>query len=121
MLDALHTCSSEIWAAGCSLYSHLVGGNDDRGFVMFSGDTGVEVIDALPGVSTPAGIHVGSTKAQLLRAYPDWSNSQDSDPHADGVGGADVPGNSKAFYRIETAKGKVIQLTLQVANENCYE
>lgn len=113
-------------ASGCSLYSHLVGatgGGDggDAGNVMFSGSTGVEVIEAYPGVSTPEGIHLGSTTAQMRDAYPDWTNSQDQDPHAEGVGGADVPGNSKAGYRIQTRNGKVVALTLQLGTENCYE
>ena len=107
--------------AGCSLYSNLKGGGSDHGNVMYSGDTGVEVIDALPGVSTPEGIHIGSTKAQMLKAYPDWVNAELPDRHAAGRGGAGVPGNSKASYRIQTAKGKVIELTLQYNNENCYE
>jgi hypothetical protein len=54
-------------------------------------------------------------------AYPDWVNADDPDPHSDGRGGADVPGNSKAFYRIQTDHGKVIELTLQRANGNRYE
>jgi hypothetical protein len=109
-------------AAGCSLYSYLVGAHStDNGNVMYSGDTGVEVIQAYPGVSTPEGIHLGSTTAQMFRAYPDWKNAQDADVHADGVGGVQVPGNSHADYRIQTKNGKVIDLTLQVRNENCYE
>jgi hypothetical protein len=108
-------------AAGCSLYSRLKGSSGDRGRVYFSGSTGVEIIDAYPGISTPEGIHIGSTKAQVFRAYPDWTNAQDQDPKADGIGGADVPGNSKAFYRIWIKNGKVIELTLQLGTENCYE
>jgi hypothetical protein len=111
--------------AGCSLRSHLKGGHGegagDDGIVLLSGDTGVEVIDAYPGVSTPEGIHIGSTKAQMLKAYPDWTNAELPDAHADGRGGADVPGNSKAFYRIETRDGKVVELTLQLRKQNCYE
>jgi hypothetical protein len=109
-------------AAGCSLYSNLVAAHSTYdGNVEYSGDTGVETIEAYPGISTPEGIHLGSTTAQMRRAYPDWTNAQDQDPHAEGVGGADVPGNTKAFYRIQTKNGKVVDLTLQVAKENCYE
>lgn len=107
-------------AAGCSLYSHLKGAPGDTGNVMFSGDTGVEVIDAYPGISTPEGIHIGSTTAQMLKAYPGWENAESLD-QAEGRGGVDVPGNSKAFYRIQTRNGKVTDLTLQLNTANCYE
>jgi hypothetical protein len=112
--------------SGCSLSSHLRGGTGggnggNTGEVMLSGSTGVEVIDAYPGVDTPEGIHLGSTTAQMRKAYPDWTNFQDQDPHAEGIGAADVPGNPQATYRIWTQNGKVYELTLQLNLQNCYE
>jgi hypothetical protein len=111
--------------AGCGLRSHLEAahgvGDGNDGTVLYSGDTGVEVIDAYPGISTPEGIHLGSTKAQMLKAYPDWVNAETANPHADGRGGAGVPGNADATYRIVTENGKVVELTLQYTNQNCYE
>ncbi len=107
------------WA--CPLQTHLVGGSGDGALVGYDSTTGVEVIEALPGVSTPEGIHLGSTSAQMLRAYPEWSNAEGGAAHSDGRGYTDVRGDSKATYRIVTLKGKVIELTLQDKNQTCYE
>ncbi|MEV6842322.1 hypothetical protein [Actinoplanes sp. NPDC051411] len=111
--------------AECALRSHLKAahgeGAGDDGIVMLSGNLGVEIIDAYPGVSTPEGIHIGSTRAQMLKAYPDWRPVAEQDPNADGRGLPKVPGNSGAVYRIVTYKGKVVQLTLQLVHQDCYE
>ena len=109
-------------AAGCSLYSNLKAAPTDGGNVEFGGTLGVEAIDAYGDVGTPEGIHIGSSKAAMLKAYPDWANAElPDDPHADGRGYPAVPGNSKAVYRIFTRNSKVVEITLQLGNENCYE
>lgn len=110
---------------GCGLQAHLRGGSGHdagrSGTVLLSGSLGVATIDAYGDLRTPEGIHLGSSKAAVLRAYPDWRNATEQDPHADGRGAAKVPGNSKAFYRIEIVRGKVFELTLQHKDQNCYE
>ena len=109
-------------AAGCSLYSNLKAAPAEHGNVMFAGSLGVEIIEAYGDVRTPEGIHIGSSKAAMLKAYPDWVNAELPDnPHADGRGYPTVPGNSKAVYRIFTRNSKVVEITLQYGNENCYE
>lgn len=109
----------------CGLRSHLKAANGvEAGSdgIVLSGDTsGVQVIDAYGSVRTPQGIHLGSTTAAMRKAYPDWTNATEEDPAAEGRGYAAVPGNSKATYRIETLGGKVIQLTLQLKTQACYE
>jgi hypothetical protein len=110
---------------GCGLRSHLkdargVGvGND--GIVLAGSDNGVQVIDAYPGIHTPEGLRIGSTEAELFRTYPNWKNAADENPRADGRGLVAVPGNSAARYRIVKSKGKVVELTLQLRNQVCYE
>jgi hypothetical protein len=88
-------------ASGCSLCSHLKGAGDAK--VCFSGagptsvttapnrrrisPTGVERSSTpVRGSARPRGVHIGSTKARLLKACPDWTNAQVQDPNADGVG-----------------------------------
>ncbi|MCU7729834.1 hypothetical protein ODJ79_39480 [Actinoplanes sp. KI2] len=107
---------------GCVRKTHLKASKDDRGFVYFSNNLGVEIIDAYgPSVRTPEGVHVGSTTAAMLRVYPKWTNVELPDPHAEGRGYVTVPGNSKADYRIVTRDGKVTELTLQYQKQDCYE
>ncbi|WP_158510590.1 hypothetical protein [Actinoplanes friuliensis] len=92
------------------------------GMVYYSpGVLGIQIIDAYTGVRTPEGITLGSSAKAMRRAYPDWRNATEEDPTADGRGYAEVAGNGKARYRIVTANGLVVELTLQWVNQNCYE
>jgi hypothetical protein len=114
----------DVSGAGC-VTTHLLAaagkdpGND--GLIYNVNTYGVGIIDAYGKVSTPQGIRLGSSSAAMLRAYPDWRNVADPDAKSDGRGVAAVPGNSEAVYRIVTSKGKVVQLTLQVRDQDCYE
>jgi hypothetical protein len=109
-------------ARGCVRGTHLKASNTDRGFVYFSSNLGVEIIDAYgPRMRTPEGVHVGMSTAAMLRAYPNWTNVENQNPHAEGRGYVEVPGNSKAYYRIMTLHGKVAELTLQYKKQDCYE
>lgn len=94
-----------------------------RGTLFFSGDTGkLVVISAYGPVATPEGIKVGSTLAELKAAYPTWSGEpddagKDSDS---GRGYVELPGG-KASYRIVVESGKVVELSLDSADQDCYE
>jgi hypothetical protein len=107
----------------CSKVTNLKASPDaDHGFVYFSTDLGLEIIDAYgPGVRTPEGVHIGSTSEAMYNAYPDFTNAEFGDNHADGRGSTAVPGNSKAVYRMVTASDKVTELTLQYEKQDCYE
>jgi hypothetical protein len=90
------------------------------GWLVFSGTTGhLVAIYAYPGVKTPEGIGLGSSYADLHRAYPSWQSY--SGDHTNGRGGAPVPGNPKAHYRIVVSEHKVIELSLDGDDQDCYE
>ncbi|MEU4471727.1 hypothetical protein [Micromonospora sp. NPDC023888] len=91
----------------------------DEGNVNVSRTLGIATIDAYGSIKTPEGARVGMSSADMLRIYPGWS-AADGDA-TNGRGFAKTPGNNKAVYRIEMVKGTVVQLTLQYANQNCYE
>jgi RNA polymerase sigma-70 factor (sigma-E family) len=80
--------------------------------------TGLAAIWALPGMVTPEGIQLGSTRAEVEAAYPDW---EPLPGEAEGRGGADVPGNPAAFYHIEIQGGVVIGLSLDAQRRGCYQ
>lgn len=107
---------------GCIGYSHLKKNDGDEGSVMFSTKTGVVVIDAPSAdVRTPEGIHLGSSLAAVLKAYPNWKRAEADGPGPDGRGFVQVPGNSDANYRTMIQGGKVTDLTLQHKDADCYE
>jgi hypothetical protein len=112
---------SEPSSADCTLRSTLKGAPIDAGTVLSSTTLGVEVIDGYGSIRTPEGIRVGSTLAAVKRAYPEWQDASDSGDDANGRGYGNASGNSKAVYRIELVKGKVVGLTLQNKHQNCYE
>jgi len=90
------------------------------GWLAFAPDTGhLVAIYAYPGVRTPEGLGLGSSYADLHRIYPSWQGL--SGDHTNGRGGVPVPANAKAHYRIDVAKHKVIQLSLDSSVEGCYE
>jgi hypothetical protein len=105
---------------GCSGTAHLRASAKSN--VYFGGSLGIEIIDAYPGISTPEGIKIGSSLAALHRTYPEWDNvTADSEQEESGDGRGYAKASSKADYRIVTFKGKVVELTLQYRNQNCYE
>jgi hypothetical protein len=70
--------------------------------------------------ATPEGITVGSSRADVKRAYPKYNHVSDPEP-MDGRGLAAVPGNSKAQFRIMIEDDKVTSVTLQSTEQGCYE
>jgi hypothetical protein len=93
---------------------------DDAGLI-FAGSLGVTAIYAYAGVSTPEGIHLGSSYADMKKAYPSWHSVYGADDNPDGRGLVSVPGNAGAVYRIATHGGVVISLAIQFQHQNCYE
>lgn len=98
---------------------------DEDGWLVFgdgglNGDAarGLAAIWAYPGMQTPEGIMLGSTRAEVEAAYPDW---QVVSGDTEGRGHAQVPGNPNASYRIEVQNGVVIQLSLDANDRGCYE
>jgi hypothetical protein len=107
---------------GCRLQAHLLSG-DNESLVGFDDKDGVEVITAPLGISTPQGIHDGSTKAQVIKAYPSWTSFEGREaghPQADGRGDVFVPGNHKAVYEIVTAGGRVTSIVLYTVPQYCF-
>jgi hypothetical protein len=113
------------WPAGtdCELNTFLKAapGDGNGGRVYLDDKRGVQIIEGYPGIRTPEGVGIGTSRAELFKAYPSWRNVSEEDPHADGRGLVVVPGNSKAHYRIVTEGGKVTELTLQYRDQTCYE
>jgi hypothetical protein len=104
----------------CLWRTRLRSAPSGRGVVFHSERLGVATIAGYPGVKTPQGIGVGSSLADVRRAYPDWHDIT-GDGDNSGRGPAKVPGSSRARYRIVTNNGAVIELNLQYADQDCYE
>ena len=92
----------------------------DKGYVNLSRTLGIATIDAYGSITTPEGARIGMSSADVFRIYPGWTAVNDGDA-TNGRGFAKTPGNDKAVYRIATKNGTVTELTLQYANQNCYE
>jgi hypothetical protein len=85
--------------------------------VFFSPALGLVAIYAYPGITTPAGIKIGSSFTDLQRAYPTWRGLQGNE----GVGYVPAPGSTTSEYRIAVSNGHVIELAIQLDDEDCYE
>ncbi|MBB5866991.1 hypothetical protein F4553_000370 [Allocatelliglobosispora scoriae] len=84
------------------------------GSVLISENLGVAVIGVPAGIRTVEGIGLGSTRADVVKAYPGL--------HKDGqYEVTPVPGNPKAEYKIiMMSDDKVVELSLMLANQDCY-
>ena len=90
------------------------------GQLVFSARRGrLVAIDPFGDVTTPQGIRLDSSYAQLHAAYPMWRAIGPDSTY--GRGGVAVPGNPHAHYRI-VANGKVVvELSLASDAQDCYE
>ena len=107
----------------CLWRSALTGAPAGKGIVLHSETLGVATIDAYEGVRTPEGIAIGSSFAAVQSAYPD-AEPMFPDFESSGHNGRVYTwarGSSQAVYRISFIDATVVQLTLQYANQDCYE
>jgi hypothetical protein len=101
----------------CQPSYRLKGSTEPADTVFYSRTVGIAGILAYGEIHTPEGIKVGSTLAEVQRAYPDWKPVRlgYDGPEGTGRGEVTVPGNSDARYRLSvSAEGKVDQLGLVV-------
>ncbi|KUL38976.1 hypothetical protein [Actinoplanes awajinensis] len=101
---------------GCSTV-YYVKTDETHSPVIFEGSKGLMSITAYPGLTTPAGIKLGSTFKAVRKAYPDWENPVDGGDT--GKGFAQVPGSDNAVYQIEIEAGKVDYLSLEFRRDSC--
>lgn len=93
---------------------------DVAGRLFFSATSGrLVAIYAAAGVTTPQGIGLGSTADQLVAAYPEWEPLEPGP--TEGRGWVDVPGNPEAHYRIVVNEGRIVELSLDSNQQDCYE
>lgn len=91
--------------------------SDLVGQLFFSTSTGkLVIIAATPTVSTPEGIHLGSSLADVKKAYPSWKGDEGRDQ---GAGLVEVEGNKQAVYRVYVDAGQVLELSLQQHRQDC--
>jgi hypothetical protein len=95
--------------SGWDLKAHRTGRNAVGLYI--SKKHGVALISAPKGVSTPRGIHIGSTLKQVKRAYP---KVKLGDYYY-----VTVPGNKKATYNFLVSHGKVYELNIALKNQDC--
>jgi hypothetical protein len=87
--------------------------------VRYSTKLGVAVIEVPASMHTPENIAVGSSVAEAKKAYPDLKAAVGQ--LGQGRSSATVPGNANASYRIVFDAGKVVELSLQIGDQDCYE
>jgi len=83
---------------------------------LISAKDGVYVIHARDPEPTPEGIKLGSTAAEVKKAYPQLDDSAVKEGAAPEV---PVPGNAKAYYQMFIKDGKVDVLELRLKDAPC--
>ncbi|MET7420390.1 hypothetical protein [Dactylosporangium sp. NPDC005555] len=90
-----------------------------KGWVVVSPNLGLVAIEGWEQLATPEGMRIGTSADEMRSKYPTWKVADSNGSWARGY--VKVPGNDKAEYRIITMNNKVTEVTLQAANQNCYE
>ena len=88
------------------------------GTVLASDMFGVAAIFAYGSIDTPEHIKLGSTNAEVTKAYPS-ANLKGSTEHGNVF--AKVPGNGSASYRFELQGALVTEVALLLKEQNCTE
>ncbi|MEV4134068.1 hypothetical protein AB0J72_18095 [Dactylosporangium sp. NPDC049742] len=104
--------------AGCP-QAFIKGRPAGQGRVFLSPERGISAIWGWPTLSTAEGLRAGMSVTDARGLYPNWTVGDGT--FAEGRHYAKVPGNEKAVFRIGTSDNKVDSVTLQLANQNCYE
>lgn len=90
--------------------------DDLDGKLFFSRKTGrLVIIAATAEVTTPQGIHIGSSYKDVKKAYPNWRGRNGKS----GSGLVAVPGAPQLRFRIYIDAGQVMELTVQTADPDC--
>ncbi|WP_155369278.1 hypothetical protein [Catellatospora vulcania] len=116
-IDDGMTCDSSAFLKGTPAAEDE---RDVDGQLFFSRRLGLAAIYAMPGVETPEGLRLGMTYEELIAIYPSWESVVEPGEPS-GRGYVKVPGNPDATYRIEMGRTSVIQISLQLRNQDCYE
>ncbi|MEV0567272.1 hypothetical protein [Dactylosporangium sp. NPDC050588] len=104
--------------SGCA-QAFIKGRPAGQGRVFLSPDRGIAAIQAWPTLSTAEGLRAGMSVTEARGLYPNWTIVDGT--LTQGRHFAKVPSNDKAVFRIATVDNKVADVTLQLANQNCYE
>ncbi|MBB4753249.1 hypothetical protein [Actinoplanes lobatus] len=117
--------TGEVDATGTGCGSAPLKSANDADVTVVYSDRGLLYIPAYGRVATPEGIRIGSTYAQVDRAYSDFIlRAIDAEGGFNGSGTAfagEKDGHEGVHYRFAFKDSKVVELALEHDDQNCYE